>query len=421
MSNRTRSQQEGPFPGLTLTRSKHWDGTKFGPWNTVRSFNCDLASSSKTITDVTTPNFRKRIKAGEVINNPMQFDSTSHVVLSPGFAQVDSLTWDGDFGELNFTGAGSLELDVRASNPGREPIPSPIVVSPSVLPELIRSAESQAMANIDKTPFSFGEDIAEFHQTIQFLRDPLSSIRSLVDVMNSKVLQRVGRRRSRSLASAIADVWLTERFAFLPLVRSMDDVIKAYYSKEVIPSRSVARSSVRFEKSVIETQKPDQNIWWDVKTKREIIVRSGVAYETSNPVMDIRRKLGIRNKDLPLIAWQVVPMSFMVDRIFNVSSFIQGFVNIADPALKTHYAFTTIRDSLEFSYSLARFTSVSRGWKVSLTPGKVVDTTFSMSRSPWNPGVLQLLPGFTPGNLVKDASSITDLVSLILQRFPLRV
>jgi hypothetical protein len=104
----------------------------------------------------------------------------------------------------------------------------------------------------------------------------------------------------------------------------------------------------------------------------------------------------------------------MVDRVFDVSSAISSAMNLLDPSIKI--LGTSITSKSTDILTSQWLSSVATGWTQTGIGDVIIDTSFSMSRSSWDPGLSDIIPPFRPKNIVKDLTSIADLTALISAR-----
>jgi hypothetical protein len=105
----------------------------------------------------------------------------------------------------------------------------------------------------------------------------------------------------------------------------------------------------------------------------------------------------------------------MVDRLVNIQQGIKGLTNLLDPSIRILAASLAIRENL-FQTIQATQWFVDNGCSQALNGGIRSTEVTDYTRFPWTPSVGDIVPGFTPGGLVKDATSVVDLMTLILQR-----
>jgi hypothetical protein len=144
-------------------------------------------------------------------------------------------------------------------------------------------------------------------------------------------------------------------------------------------------------------------------------VKAGILYTNSNPLSGWQWKYGLRNKDLPVGIWNVVPYSFMIDRVFNISRAIRAATNMADPNIVFLTAWiTTLREVTTVnSYKIK---SNSSDYTFVLSGGNITTKSFTYDRKVWTPTASDTVPALTLRNIVKDAKYIADLLSLTVPR-----
>jgi hypothetical protein len=360
------------------------------------------ASFSEEMLDFVVPDFFKRQKEGEIFNNPCTY--TKDLVHSTnGGTYVATKGSNKD--EIN--GPGCLSEYIVTHYPQY----SPGVLPVPILPDLTVRARAQALSFMDRTPYSFAEDVFELRETLRFLKQPFKAARDLSRLFKKDVKTFYNRRRARTLAEATAKAWLEYRFAFSPLLRSCIDIIEAYQSTTNIPPRKIARGEVKVDDVSTHTSIHGP-FTWERETSLEKTYRSGILYEISNPITDWRYKYGLRIKDIPETIWAVVPYSFMVDRFVNLSGAIRGITNFLDPSLKILAAWDVTKST---ATAVRRFTEQnSSGWSIVVTPDDFTEFSISYVRSPWSPSIEDNIPSLNMKGLVDDSTKIADLASLIV-------
>lgn len=413
------------------------------PWN---GGTFKIGASTEAMTDVVTPGYRILIAQGAIINNPCTYEK--HTVTGGG----GSVEWQNSGHTYWWTGSGAVSEYYYNADKGQAAMWAGITFG--VPTSTATRAKALALSNIDSTPYAFGEDTLEIRETLRFLKSPLSSLANLGktfkrDVQRRKTKNgRLLKKRARSRwgkdaygrtynlrnkpslelgqsvkehTKAIADVWLQYQFAASPLVRSLADALDAYVVEApAVPVRISARG---FSKDEVINR--DQNRVLSVGTgdtrtyslSRRVNhdYHASILYEVTNPVHDLNWKLGFRLKDVPTTLWQIVPLSFMVDRVWDVTSFSKGIMNLADPKVKIVSASIRGKFEKEESYQLMSetndiYSGHSRG-------GKHVATDFSYVRTPWSPSAIDTVPETSLGTLVDSASKIADLAALVRARF----
>lgn len=378
------------------THSYSWDPSLDTTFSFTSSFR------SRSMTDEVTLNYAKRVREGEIINNPCDYEEAKGTMNGGGKVTFRE----------HWYPAGLYRTVTGSPCRYFLSILSPTAVFPRDLFGTVSStSQFKALANVDQTPYEMIEDIGEIKETLGFLRSPFSSIYALSSQFN-KEGRRVARRRGITLPKALAGLWLTWRFAFLPLVRSTINVMEGLAtgdrtSKTRRISRGFFSVSEKVSEDVVSGSAHSEQVFTHI-----IEDSSGVIYEVSNPVNGLRYTFGLRLKDLPVGLWQLVPLSFMIDRFFDISSMIRGLTAIADPSVEFLAGFTVRKDSRDVRVT---FTDHDFYEILSLDSDEVFNKHFEYIRTPWIPSVEDTLPPIDIGGLVSSATRITDLIALIIQ------
>jgi hypothetical protein len=153
---------------------------------------------------------------------------------------------------------------------------------------------------------------------------------------------------------------------------------------------------------------------WEIIQKASSRGKASILYTVSNPCYDWRYRLGFRPKDFPTTVWQIMPYSFMVDRLYDVTSFSKGAINLGDPMVKILMGCYSEHNERSISFEM---TGTQNPGGTIHSSDKPVYTDFSYTRSPWVPTFSDTVPSLNLKGLVEDATKITDLITLILGNF----
>jgi hypothetical protein len=403
---RIRERSTGPTYD-TLEKEYTVDGV-----TTPFSSHVSLAhAKSESIRDVVTPGFYRRINNGDVINNPCNINISENI---SGGGSYNAVGTGPNDGKSYATFGGSI-TSYHMSNHSMQHI---TVITDDDIASRIALTKLRALAAVDSTPFAFGEDMLEIRETLRFLRDPLYTLRNIAERMRKFYRSRT--RKGINSQKAFADMWLEYRFAVSPLVQSAMSIIEAYNdTTSKRPKRRTARGfsthTDETSDSAIGYYTPSIYDEFSRKGKVTVDIHSGILYEVSNPVNDMNFRLGLRLKDIPETLWNIVPLSFMVDRLVDISSSISGFVNLVDPSVTILAGWTRVKTESEKEIQFNAQTNPN--WSVQVSGDVVKEKSFSYDRSPWNPSVADLVPSFTPDNLVSDVTKTLDLLQLMRNRW----
>jgi len=332
-------------------------------------------------------------------------------------------------------GNGSLyEWAIQSHWGGMAPV-SPTHSPKSSESSVIQTAQLSALSSIDRTPYSFAEDVAEIRETLSFLRSPLQSLLDLSKRFHSAVdaLARLyllsprklsaARRRLKMgrkfghVAVATADVWLTYRFAFSPLVRSVMQLTDAFNDRRqfVQTGRKTSRGTGTNDEQAGATEPLDTYKRRISRKQYHFEARAAITYQVSNPASDFQFKYGLRFKDIPVTLWAILPYSFMVDRLFDLTKAVSACVNLADPTVSIIGASITTKRTVQVEQTLVY--DQQPGWSIhNVSFDTRKDILFTYERTPWVPGLSNAVPVVNFRGLISTATHTTDLLALILQK-----
>jgi len=388
------------------------------------------------------PQYKKRIAAGEVINNPCYYSKDTIAEGTDGYMFQQNTTgyWYALDGPLTSEYSSYFSY---------EDLWGDYIFPVKTFRDGIRRARLEALSRMDLGPYAFGEDIGEARQTLRFLKNPVNSILGLGRTMRAharkaaakKEAQRRARRQksggsrktiaaeslkilregsfsAHAYSTAFADIYLQYRFALGPLLRSADDAIQAFIgSPKTKPPRLTARGheydSGDNEDPITLGTAPGYTYTFSRNATQMYIYHAAILYEVTNPIYGNAWRLGLRTRDLPYVMWQLLPYSFVLDRMVDVSSFIRAILNLQNPQLNILAGSVTTRreDITELSCT----GRTAPNWTFSLTPTVRTKRKFQYDRRPWTPSVKDAIPEVTPRGLVDDSIKMLDNIALFLQ------
>lgn len=275
---------------------------------------------------------------------------------------------------------------------------------------LIRDAQLMAISGIDSTPLSSGEDLLELRETINFLKSPIKGI-----------LKEARKRNISRFVDVPAASWLTYRMAFAPLVRSVHDILSEIKQPTKAPADiRVSHGRATGSDKVTDNPKKTNSLGgfhnFSSVHQVDLTAHSFIRYRLKTATHDWRWRYGLRNKDIPASYWAVVPLSFMVDRVFDVSSMIQAVTNLADPNVQILGSGITLKRTDVFSRQHTGSTINSTAFpRVSYDAKgpQVIDITFTMSRDKLSPQLKHIVPRIKPKGLIADFNKTTDFAALL--------
>jgi len=426
---RIRVKEEGPF---TETFTKYLNG---GVYATQLQ---TLFHESASIEDVNTPDYYRKAARGEIVNSSC-VRVKDKVVCGGGSYTATHTQLDRTYttigGSITLYESGLTgtigEMTLNRATP--------------ILDESYhdRKAKIQAIRNMDPTPYAFMEDAAEIRETLRFLKSPAAALLKLArryrrdarlewrSILKGKQTSKV-RLSNKALARKVADtsqdisdVWLAYRFAATPLVRSLMDGFDALnvYTPRVDPRQTARGRSVEENRTLEDVKVVLAPVVYDMYTRRSAhtyTARAGILYEVTNPLQSGWARAGFRIRDVPETIWAVMPFSFMVDRVLDLTSMIRGLTNLVDPTLRVRAAFLSKSRSSSVTLTFREEIWTNGMYIVVVDGDDYLTVSKQYERDPWTPLLSDTDPVFDMRGLVKDATSVADLLTLAISAFRLK-
>jgi hypothetical protein len=379
------------------------------------------SSSWKEMDDVVVDNFHDRIAQGDVINNPCNFRAHTQVVseLSASFRQWQTATPS----EVIVLESGNMTArQMLISAPYLWDVNT--ATSPTL--DTASDAKAKALANVDSTPYEFFEDLLEIRETLRFLENPISGLLGVARAFKRKRRKLDFIKDARKKAKAFADLWNQYRFAFAPLIRSIMTGMEAFEKFQDI-ERHTRRNAHGYSSSTrnrtdelsskVGGAGTEYRYYWTKDCMRSVTSHASILYEVSNPLVDVPFALGLRLKDIPVVMWEIFPLSFLLDRLWNVKNLLSGLLNIADPTVTLLSGSLTDRTTAQHTITLWGMVHSYNFTQFRIdVPDYVEITDFYYDREIWNVEWEDIIPPLTPENVISDVTKLTDLLALTISR-----
>jgi len=418
----SRERTEGPFPE---TMTMVWSFSNGGGYSNSRP----SGDFTKQMTDIVTPGFHQKVRDGEVINNPCNLKVEEWYCEGQENSRLRYSHVSDNYANKTIKEEGNLSAWLIVDL-NYQPYQYSVNQAPQPSFDVDGQAKSFCLANVDSTPYEFAEDIGELRETLTLLRNPLTAIRDLAKVYKRrrKAIRDNPKfkEKPQAEAKALADLWNQYRFAFAPLIRSIMNACEAWDNRDRLkrPSRRSAHgyshNSESAQSGVRKLAPLAADAYWSFSDIRKVDAHATIYYEVSNPLANWQFALGLRLKDIPKTMWQLFPLSFMVDRLYNLSNAIAGLSNL----ILSSYTVSILAASLTKRWDATRTVSLTAlTWSTSEyifelygTPDSMVFHEFEYDRQEWTPEVWDSFPPFTGGGLTDSVTKTIDLVALTLSR-----
>lgn len=283
------------FAGVSSTSNLGREVTKVG--------------SSKTTTDVVTPNFRSRVARGEIINNPFESwkeewvnSFTPHIIRrnSGSGSQIKSWTWDKGYNQPNRRNDWFCDIAQAQAE-----------------------ASTEAAAKVGETSVDGTVEAGEARETMKMFSLRNWNLREHIEKERKYAARRGYQFIENNVPLAIATSnWLKYRYGIIPLLALLNDTIVV--GSRIRTRRETSRgfSSVAGDPVTVET--PFSGAFHDgvgTSTKTwSSSVRAGILYEYK----DFGNKYGFSLGAIPRAAWELTTLSFVMDWFANTGEFISA-------------------------------------------------------------------------------------------------
>jgi len=361
--------------------------------------------SFRDFLDFVTPGYHDKIKSGAIINTSAVYENVKRRGGGGGVSAVDVILDDGSTETYWFDGSSITGHFTNGY--------CPISYLGAADPAIERACKQRAIAQVDTTPNAFIEDIGELKSTFTLMDDPLRSAIDWSDSFRNKVNRRM--HRGQSFRRASSGLWLTTRFGFMPLWRSLEALFSEL--SEPSPPQLLRKSSSSFNQSAEHDSYSDfghEDYTLNISHRKVTKGHGTILYSITNPAADWRYRYGLRNKDIPRGLWDLVPLSFVVDRFLSVGDSISGLTNLSDPDVSFEAASYTSRTRHIQKMSLA---GINDPRFHSLLSDTFEIERFLYDRGVWEPSFTDTLPYFHPLGLVDSVTKVIDGIALIVQNF----
>lgn len=336
-----------------------------------------LIGDRQEMSDYVTPNFRKLVSEGAIINNPMTITKDSITRQTQGFTrQVKVQRESDDIRVITFSASPLAAPDCSIDKYGID------------IEALISLACTRALGNIAPPDATSLLTLGELAETIALMRNPIDALTSAFKQL-VKLRAKYWKLKAAGLSvTAVASQYLAVMFGMKPLLSDIQMFWKLL--GRFVPPRRTARA--QFERSGEWYEQQDYGLPFEqplfgvtgTTGKATVTVRAGslYQYELQN---DYSSMFGVRLSDVPIAMWQLTGFSFLVDWALNVSSFIKALTPVAGVRRLSEWytVHTVVEETVQLSTLVHASDSTWTGSGGGDTVTRILET---YTRSPCNLG-----------------------------------
>lgn len=283
------------------------------------------SSHVESMYDVVTKEFEKKKRQGRIINSPLLKTSVvTHAPLIPYIyaevigSQINcSGVWRTKWSGYEVT-SGMITPNSYCNLGYSSP---PYLPCPVISQNLIGSAVTKAYANCDMSKAAILASLGEARETVASMASIFTGLIRIIREIRSL---QIGKLMRRLKPKELADRYMEIRYALRPMVYDTLQIIDAANASAVATRqtyRGFAKANAKATSSGYRTHGTFRRYKWTKTSTTSTEVRAGVLCKC-----DAFTKLNAWGADSILeTAWELIPLSFVVDWFFNVGQTIASW------------------------------------------------------------------------------------------------
>jgi hypothetical protein len=290
------------------------------------------------------------------------------------------------------------------------------------LDAVVNAADSQVLQQISSLKFNAAQAFAERGQTTRMLTKSIARAVAVISALrkgnisgaNALISQRVKdfrppRKRKKIIKAPTHDefssLWLEYQYGWKPFLQDIYGAAELLAATVVAnpPVRATGKSKLILRDAGLHTT---SGLGLDWQWESETSVKVSIDFVMENDAIRALQQTGISNP--ALLAWELLPYSFVVDWFLPVGQFLE---NLAAPAgLRFGSGFRTVKSSF-YVHSI-----VAKHANASLSPGGIAKEGASITREKIITFPLPGLPSFKNPVSLTHAANAVSLVSQLFSR-----
>lgn len=358
------------------------------------TYNEKTFEQDESMIDTVDQNFAFRRAQGEIFNNLM----IKNFSLNTRTLGDEKIKWPSSKATTEHSGRTMCYYRRTAPGTWSSPPADYFPLWATNLDNLLNQCKQQAIANIDRTPYAFLEDLFEAHKTLKLLANPMKE-----SVILSNIFDKAYKRllKKMSPAQAFSKAWLEVRYGWRPIMISTQNILLAAKDpRSSAPvrrtSRSLKKGKDSFTEVLVKTIGSGRTHTFTHSQRADYTASAGILYEIDNPLQNsgFTWKYGLRKKDVLPTLWNIMPYAFVVDWFLDINATIKGIQNLNDPHLNILASWVKYESNTNEDWYMSAFTPET-GWTITgFTPTSESFTKRTIARVPWKPETADVLPPY---------------------------
>lgn len=204
-----------------------------------------------------------------------------------------------------------------------------ITTGPTEYPEIGSNLQGRATASASQASLEAGVMIGELHETLSMLINPLNGLCKLLikhPIPRKLRLKNTLRSLRKDTSMSLSNWWLQYRFGIMPFLNDIANIHKLC-SRQVLRvspiqhARAVTSTGPVLTRESLAATLFNVPVWGDIYTHVSSRIIATVYYNRFQ--WQMLERVGLDWSQVPGILWELIPFSFLVDRVVNVGQWLE--------------------------------------------------------------------------------------------------
>jgi hypothetical protein len=304
--------------------------------------------------DVVTACYKELVGKGAIINNPMSIDKFTVEAYEP-------MIWTEAYNDTTPWSTVDTISDYLPGVQETEIFPPAVLEDFSTwkVEQLRQSSINAAFADGKSASVDALVELATSRSTLQGLRKPLAGLQDAVErsivQLNHRDIARMRKRCPKALygyesyGGDASSLWLEWRYGIGPMMHTIEDVSNEWHREVINTLAATGRAEREMHQAATEDNVATISLAWvkpgeyrttlrRLSRDQEKSFRSGCLFRCN---LTPQMVWGLTLSELPSVAWELVPLSFVYDWFLEVGNFIGAHKIVPGATLKASWCTET--------------------------------------------------------------------------------